>query len=350
MITFKAVYFDGRTSRSLPVAVELDGSMLHVHNSEGSVSLHVLLDRCTISPPLGSGVRSIRLPDGGLLETEDHAAFEEIERKRGWHRGLRFVHALESHWKAAVVCIVCLVLFIAGVAIYGVPFIASQVARAIPPAKMERVSRESLKLLDSHFMQPSKLPDKKKREVERLFARLAAEIDPDTQYRLEFRSSKALGANALALPSGLVLVTDDLITAARNDRELAGILVHEIGHIRKRHAVRQIVQTSGVILLVSALMGDIASVSSFAASLPTLLVQSGYSRQFEREADTEAGLYLIRKGWGTKPFEEMLARISKGHDESRALAAVSTHPRTADRIQFLRKLEQSQGTDTRPAH
>lgn len=345
MITFKAAYFDGRTSRSLPVDVELDGSMVHVHNGEGSVSLYVLLDRCTVAPPLGSGVRSLRLPDGGLLETEDHRAFEAIERSRISRKGWRFVHTLESDWKAVIVCIVCLVLFIAGVALYGMPFIANQVARAIPPAKMERVSRESLKLLDGHFMQPSKLSDKKKREVARLFAELAAQTDPDTQYRLEFRSSKALGANALALPSGLVLVTDDLIAAAGNDRELAGILVHEIGHIRKRHAVRQIVQTSGVVLLVSALMGDIASISSFAASLPTLLVQSGYSRQFEREADREAGLYLIRKGWGTKPFEEMLARISRGRDESRALAPVSTHPLTQDRIKFLRELEQKKGAD-----
>ncbi len=345
MTTFKAAYFDGRTSRSLPVDVEFDGAALHIRTSDGSVFLHALLDQCTVEPPLGTGVRSIRLPDGGLLETEDRGAFEAVERAQGSHKGRRLVHALESHWKAVIVCIIGLVLFIGGVALYGMPFIAHQVAKAIPPAKMERVSRESLKFLDGHFLQPSKLSDKKKREVARLFARLAAEADPNTQYRIEFRSSKALGANALALPSGLVLVTDDLIAASRNDRELAGILVHEISHIKNRHAVRQIVQTSGVVLLISALMGDIASISSFAASLPTLLVQSGYSRQFEREADREAGLYLIRKGWGTKPFEEMLRRISRGRDESRALAPVSTHPRTEDRIQFLRKLEEKKGTD-----
>jgi Zn-dependent protease with chaperone function len=343
MITFKAAYFDGRTSRSLPVDVELDGAALHVHSSDGGVSLHVVLDQCTAEPPLGAGVRSIRLPDGGLLETEDHSAFEAIERAQGSHKGWRFVHALESRWKTVVVCIVCLVLFVAGVVLYGMPFVAGQVAKAIPPAKLERVSRESLKFLDGRFLQPSKLSDKKKREVEGLFARLAAEVDPNTQYRIEFRSSRALGANALALPSGLVLVTDDLVTVSHNNRELAGIVVHEIGHIRNRHAVRQIVQTSGAVLLISMLMGDITSISSFAASLPTLLVQSGYSRQFEREADREAGLYLIRKGWGTKPFEEMLRRISRGRDESRALAPVSTHPRTEDRIRFLRELEQKNG-------
>jgi Zn-dependent protease with chaperone function len=341
MITFKAVYFDGRTSRSMPVDVEVEGSMVHVHDSEGSVSLYVLLDRCTLEPPLGSGVRTIRLPDGGLLETEDHGAFNAIPRTRGRsHNGLRFVHALESHWKAVILCVVCLVLFIVGITFYGMPFAANQVARAIPPAKMERVSRESLAFLDGRFLQPSKLSDKKKREVTRLFGRLSAEVDPSTQYRVEFRASAALGANALALPSGLVLVTDDLVALARSDRELAGILVHEITHIKKRHAVRQILQTSGVVLLISTLMGDIASISSFAASIPTLLVQSGYSRQFEREADKEAGRYLIRKGWGTKPFEEMLKRVSKGRDEGRALALVSTHPRTEERIRYLQQLGQ----------
>ena len=58
-------------------------------------------------------------------------------------------------------------------------------------------------------------------------------VDPIPEhegYRLEFRYSEGMGANAVALPSGLIIVTDQLVTASHQDDEIIAIMAHEIGH------------------------------------------------------------------------------------------------------------------------
>ncbi len=52
-------------------------------------------------------------------------------------------------------------------------------------------------------------------------------------------NGRAVGANAFALPSGIVVMTDELVELAKTDDELVAVLAHEIGHVRGRHALRQ---------------------------------------------------------------------------------------------------------------
>src|SRR5258708_37033178 len=47
--------------------------------------------------------------------------------------------------------------------------------------------------------------------------------------------------NASAIPGGFVIINSGLITATRNENELAGVLAHETAHVTQRHIVRQIV-------------------------------------------------------------------------------------------------------------
>ncbi|NIQ96957.1 MAG: peptidase M48, partial [Desulfuromonadales bacterium] len=44
-----------------------------------------------------------------------------------------------------------------------------------------------------------------------LFDAVVADVDPRGEYRLLFRASEKLGANALALPGNTVVVTDGLV-------------------------------------------------------------------------------------------------------------------------------------------
>jgi len=116
-------------------------------------------------------------------------------------------------------------------------------------------------------------------------------------------------------------------------------MAHEVGHVLHRHSLQQIYRSVGVILVISVLLGDVTSVTSIGASLPAVLVESGYSREFEYEADAVAAEYLNRKGWGTKPLIEILIRLStKVGGSERSL--LSTHPATEDRVRALEKLAQ----------
>ena len=92
-------------------------------------------------------------------------------------------------------------------------------------------------------------------------------------------------------------------------------------------------------LLISALVVDVASITSTASILPTLLVESGYSRKFEREADREAGLYLINKNGDTQPYQDILRRLSEHGTLFPGASVFSTHPDFNERIRDLQQLE-----------
>ena len=92
-------------------------------------------------------------------------------------------------------------------------------------------------------------------------------------------------------------------------------------------------------MLISILAGDVTSITSAAAALPTLLVETGYSRKFEREADYESGVYLIHKGWGTQPYRSILLRIAQKQSHSPNISMFSTHPDIKKRIEYLKQLE-----------
>jgi len=83
-------------------------------------------------------------------------------------------------------------------------------------------------------------------------------------------------------------MTDELVQLAQNDDEVLAVLAHEIGHIRHRHSLRGVLQSSTVALTVASLTGDLTSLTSLSATLPTLLVELKYSRAFELEADDYA--------------------------------------------------------------
>jgi Zn-dependent protease with chaperone function len=134
-------------------------------------------------------------------------------------------------------------------------------------------------------------------------------------------------------------MTDELVELAKNNRELEGIFIHEIAHVTNRHGLRSIIQNTGVFLLISALLGDVTSITSAAASLPTVLLNSEYSRGFEREADTAVALYFFDKGWNVKPYQDILLRITDRRSDYPGESVWSSHPVTSERIEFLQEFE-----------
>jgi Zn-dependent protease with chaperone function len=347
MIRFVAHFFDGRTSRALPVTVDFDGVTLAFGNeAEGTVTRTSIIG-CSIDPAIGRTKRSIRLPGGTLLQTDDHEAVGALESSLGLGHSSNLVHTLESRWKTVAACMVCLALALFALIWYAIPHAANRVARIIPPEVAASASRNTLKILDARFLGPSSLTAERQDEIRELFGGVVRSIDPRGAggYTLEFRTGKKIGANAFALPSGTVVVTDELVSLSESDDELASIFAHELAHVKHRHALRSILQSTGVFFLVTLLTGDVTSVTSFAAFLPTPLIESGYSREFESEADQVAASFLIAGGKGTAPFRKMLEKLDAGRPGTLKLGVFSTHPETARRIGHLGQLEKADGNE-----
>ncbi len=301
----------------------------------------VLLSSIKVSERLGNTPRQLHFVDGALCETRDNDALDRMLAGAEIDRFGRWLHHLESNFRHVLVAIL-LTIATTWIAIsVGIPALSKEVSSWIPVGEGNIFGADTLSVLDRILFEPSQLTDEETRTARLRFQRLEEIARTQTggenyAFQLVFRNGGELGANALALPSGTIVVTDQLVMLAKNADEIESILAHEIGHVVHRHTLRQLIQNSTVGLLIMALTGDVSTASALAASLPTLLVEMHYSREFEREADAYALAYLRQMGINPAVFTAILGRIvqdaGEGDAENRG-GFLSTHPGLEERAQ-----------------
>lgn len=328
MISFNAQYFDGNSSASHAVTLQLqDDGTVRIRGD--GIDLAYPVAAFSVASRLGNARRSLRLPDGALCETDDNDAVGRMfaRRQAGSFHGL--LHRWESRTSYALAAL-ALTLIAAWVAIqFGIPAVARQVALGLPAATESAIGKNALAGLDQVVFKPSQLPQARQNALQALFAEITRDLEPGRTGRLEFRMGEKLGPNAIALPSGIVVITDELVNLAKRDEELAAVLAHEIGHLKYRHALRHILQDSATSLLIVFVTGD---PSSILGAIPTGLLLTKYSRDFEREADDFALQYLDRRGIDSKAFSDILLRMDRERPASRDIPSfLSTHPSTEER-------------------
>jgi Zn-dependent protease with chaperone function len=325
-----ARYFNGASSQAHAVRLTIHDDRVFVAG-EG-VARNEPLGSVSVSERMGSTPRFVRFADGAFCEVTDQARFSALLSRRG----------LDRHWLptwegsrtialGALVLLICLGFF--GYR-YGLPWMAESAANRMPAGALDSLSYQVLTTLDRLVLEPSTLDRRQQGEVVRAFGRLR--LPAHTRIGLQFRRSDAIGPNAFALPSGLVVVTDDLVRLAASTEEVVAVLAHEVGHVERRHGLRNMIQSSVVSLFVTWYIGDI---SALAAVAPTALLEARYSRDLEREADAFAARVLEESGIPASRLADMLERI----DRDRASALDSTfsylasHPPTTERIETLRR-------------
>jgi predicted Zn-dependent protease len=213
----------------------------------------------------------------------------------------------------------------------------NEIAARIPVEAEAALGRETLSGMEQYFLQPTQLPASRQARLRERFDAVAQAGGEGTPYRVEFRASPMIGANAFALPSGIIVMTDELVKLARNDQEIVAVLAHELGHVRHRHTMRRLLESSATALIIAGVTGDIASTTSLAAAAPTLLLQTRYSRDHEREADLYA-IEMMRKG-GIEPryFAAILRRLEAQTPRRGGLPTfIASHPPTEEREALAR--------------
>jgi len=339
-------YFDGQVATRREALLTLDKGQVTI-SCEGAQRSYPLA-AITIPPGIGAVRRTIRLPDGGLCEMDDPALVAELEQARGAGRRAALLHRWERSLPLVLAALGVTVLVVALFLRFGVPTLARQAAFALPPAVEERMGAEALAVLDRMMTAPSKLTPERRAELIALFRSVARASGAAPGCRLEFRASQAIGANALALPAGIVVITDDLVALARHDDEIGAILAHELGHVQQRHILRHVLQNSATGLIMATLTGDLMSITSLAATLPTTLVDASFSRAFEREADDAAMAWMRTAGVPPRRYAEILGRLQAQLDVRHPAAAggpkpirnyLSTHPDTGERIRRVMQAE-----------
>lgn len=330
MIRVHGDYYDGRTSRAQPAELELQGGQARL--TAPGVSLLLRLRELRVNERVGTTPRRVQFPDGGLFETADSDVLDAALAAGGAPRSARLLYRLESRWRYVAVALVAVVAVVWGLYRYGIPAAARAAAFALPPATSQAIGQGALELMDRALLAPSALDEATRTRVLALFGGIAREL-PQLRLALEFRRGRATGANAFALPSGTIVVTDELVRLSYEDGELVAVLAHEAGHVAHRHALRRAIQDSAVALFAIAVTGDVSTTSTLIAALPTMLAEMQYSQAFEREADDYALAYMRRHGLDPVHFASLLRRLERErHGDTDVPDWLSTHPASEERL------------------
>jgi Zn-dependent protease with chaperone function len=326
-------YFDGKTSRKHRVSYQIAGGVLQL---QGDVVRENGLHQLNISERTRNGPRKVYFPDGAHLEVSDGAVLHAMLQAAG-HVDSEVVQMQQS-WRAAALALCGTLLVLVLGYVYGLPAAAKLIARALPPSVERTLGKESMAFMDKAFMTPSQLSAPKKQALVQRFKLLAARQAGAPPYEIVFRKSK-IGPNAFALPSGQIVLTDDIIELVGNDDDaIMGILAHELGHLHQRHTTRRIIQSSIIAAVGATLFGDVSSV---VAGIPALLGDLKYSRDAETEADDYAIDLFKANGLKLEAlagvFEKLGAKTATRGGEPPGY--LSTHPPSAERVARIRRAQ-----------
>lgn len=332
----EGVYYTAGSPRRQPVSLQMlpDGAIV-VHG-EG-LERRYRLDSTQISDRVGNVIRTLRFDDGSLCEVADNNAIDRYIAEMGRGTVSTLIDSVERRWLWVLAGLAGLVVIAVLFVSVAVPRLAKMIAFTLPAKVDDQLGREGLELMDRVSFEPTTLDPMQQQRLKRILQSLAQTAGMSDRVELVFRDADDIGPNAFALPSGTVIVTDQLVTLAQSDQEIAAVLAHELGHVDGRHTMRMILQDSITALMFAVVLGDLTSISALAGAVPTVLVQKKYSRDFETEADIYALTLMDQAGIDPENFVAILRRMESVHAGDTAPDFLSSHPATEERLQRFRR-------------
>lgn len=286
----------------------------------------------------------VRFSDGAVFTpTDADFRWPRQGRRRGW------LTSIERNVPAVVAAALLTPLLFWWVVAIGMPAVAVHTVALIPERIPQEMGQQTLVILDRLYLDPTALDSRQQQQVQQVWDRALAalRINP-SDYRLQFRASPQFGANALALPDGTVIVTDELVRRLDQTSDaLLAVLLHEIGHVENRHSLKLVAQSVAVSLFFAVFLGDIEGAGELILGAGSSLMTNVFSREMETEADEFAFSSLEQLQISPAVFATALESIAgpgdgdqpAGQDnrQDTLVDYLSSHPATAERIHRARR-------------
>jgi len=181
-----------------------------------------------------------------------------------------------------------------------------------------------------------------------------ASDQPPTYIGYRFLILDTPEANAFSGPGGYVFITKGLVKLTSNEAELAAVLAHEISHVALQHGVKAIQKDrltgawvgagadAAKTLGPSEVSNMTAAFEGSITDLTKAVVDKGYSRDTEFEADAHAVEVLRKSGYSPQALLAMLEELKKIPQGSGSSLS-KTHPAADDRIAKVKPLVAKDG-------
>jgi Zn-dependent protease with chaperone function len=324
-----AVYFDGTSSRRRIVTLACNDAL--DISEDGTLLVRWAYDdiRQADSPAGVLRLSCLSAPSLARLEIRDPALTAELTSRctrLGENRtDGRAIVKIVGWSLAAVISIVVVVLF-------AIPLAADRLAPVVPEAFERRVGEASDVQIKAIF--GNRICTNPAGQA--AFVKLLTLLRGAAGLDLAAVQSSVLNTpvpNAFALPGGKVYLFNGLLEKAQNPDEIAGVLAHELGHLKHRDNMRGLIYNGGTSFLIGLLFGDVTGSSALIFASRSLVTAS-HSREAEEGADTFAIDVMHKLGRSPKPMGELLFRVT-GKEGDRSLSILASHPLTEDRLKRM---------------
>lgn len=307
---------DGRTAASRTVTVKPGAAGIDIRGADGLLVAfwHTADLRPEGETPDGKGLRLRCASDpDARLTVEDAAPFRPLlPRKPGFP------------WGKAAITMAATVLF--GLAVWlGIPAASRLLVALVPEAWEQRWGDALADGLQKQWGTCGKPAGSAALML--LSDRLSADVPHRPRHLVVVKNTDQ---NAIALPGGTIMVFSGLLKHAEDPGELAGVLAHEITHLRLRHPAAAMIRAVGVGTAVMLVTGDSSGVLATGAAMT---LAGAYSREDESAADRGAVELLTRAGMDGRGLVSFFRRLAD--QPSRMPTWLSTHPDTLARARAV---------------
>ena len=331
--TWNGFYMDGRTAGKKAVTVRIAEEGLKIRKPDGELTwpYHELrqvqgfYENEPVHLEYGGALPEVLVIDDPAFLSSLHRALSQPVKH--FHNPVSRRHRVRMTCLAAVA-----ILAIAGaVYLWVIPLAISLVASHVPLKWEEGLGRSALKVLapeDARCKDPELA-----NAMERIVERLTSGQPEAAPFRIFIVNQDEF--NALALPGGNIIVFRGLLEKSGSAEALAGIIAHELQHIRLRHVTKRILSDFSRGFLISAFSGGGAA---YGARIAHQLAALRYSRADENEADAEGMKLQIAAGLDPEAMIRFFETFRGKFDAPGVLKYVSTHPEADERLARLRRL------------
>jgi Zn-dependent protease with chaperone function len=222
---------------------------------------------------------------------------------------------------AATVSIVAVIWF-------GLPLLADRLAPLVPDVLERRIGDAAEGQIKFMFRGTDCNSASGRAAFDKLMAAIGKAAEMKTSIQAGVLDTPI--PNAFALPGNKVYLFNGLLAKAESPDEIAGVLAHELGHVRHRDNTRNLIHSGGTSFLIGLLFGDITGSGALIVASRSLFTAS-YSREAEQGADDFAIDVMHRLGRPTKPMGELMFRVT-GKEGDKTLSILANHPLTEDRL------------------
>lgn len=323
-----------------------------------------LLSTLLVGNRLGNIERKITLEDGSVFATKENDKVDSLFKKQ--LKTNRLIHTLESHMGWVVVALFVTIVTTFAFFKWGVPWTSKQIAHALPEKTNQIIAANTLDFLDKFMFEKSTLNSDKKEKIRQHFHTHIAPLGIENEeivYKLHFRSWRDGNLsipNALALPSGDLVLTDKFVELCQSQEEMDSVLLHEMGHVVHRHTLEMVIEGTFISVAVMLMVGDSNGLADMGVGLGSLLVSSSYSRGHESEADRYAFEHMLRAKIDPASFSKIMNRMTlymqeqteyknkKRNTEQKEIKEskdsfldyLSSHPNTKKRIEIANEFSE----------